>query len=268
MSLIKTQELSIYYERSSERENGPLLYIGGTGGDLRNKPNQMDSPLKNFFELISYDQRGLGQTSKPKEAYTMKQYADDAADFIDKLNLPRLPVMGVSFGGMVAQELAIRYPDKISKLVLACTSSGGKGGSSYPLHELQEQHEEDRLETNIKINDLRISNSWIKENADDWKKLKELSASRIQYRPQQKGFMNQLMARKDHDTSDRLSQIKIPVLLQGGKYDGIAPPENMKFLNENIQSSTLKFYEGGHLFLIQDKKAFKDITSWLAQTDS
>ena len=90
MSLIKTQELSIYYERSSERENGPLLYIGGTGGDLRNKPNQMDSPLKNFFEVISYDQRGLGQTSKPNEVYTMKQYADDAADFMDKLDLPRL----------------------------------------------------------------------------------------------------------------------------------------------------------------------------------
>ena len=86
MSLIKTQKLSIYYERSSKRENGPLLYIGGTGGDLRNKPNQMDSPLKDFFEVISYDQRGLGQTSKPKEEYTMKQYADDAADFIDKLD--------------------------------------------------------------------------------------------------------------------------------------------------------------------------------------
>ena len=239
MSLIETKELSIYYERSLKREHGPMLYIGGTGGDLRNKPNQLDSPLKDYFEIISYDQRGLGQTSKPQEAYTMKQYADDAANLMDKLRLPVLPVMGVSFGGMVAQELAIRYPDKISKLVLACTSSGGKGGSSYPLHELQEQHEEERLETNIKINDLRITDSWIKENADDWKKLKELSASRIQYRPQQEGFMNQLMARKDHDTSDRLSQIKIPVLLQGGKYDGIAPPKNMKFLSENIQSSTL-----------------------------
>ena len=172
MSLIKTQELSIYYERSSERENGPLLYIGGTGGDLRNKPNQMDSPLKNFFELISYDQRGLGQTSKPNEVYTMKQYADDAADFMDKLDLPRLPVMGVSFGGMVAQELAIRYPDKISKLVLACTSSGGKGGSSYPLHELQKQDEETRLETNIKINDLRISDKWIKKMPMNGRSLK------------------------------------------------------------------------------------------------
>ena len=171
--------------------------------------------------------------------------------------------MGVSFGGMVAQELAIRYPDKISKLVLACTSSGGKGGSSYPLHELQKQDEETRLESNIKINDLRISDKWIKQNAYEWQKLKELSSSRIQYKPQQDGFMNQLMARKDHDTSDRLSQIKMPVLLQGGKYDGIAPVKNMEFLSKNIKSSTLKFYEGGHLFLIQDQRAFKDIISWL-----
>ena len=50
MSLIKTQKLSIHYERSPEREYGPLLYIGGTGGDLRNKPNQMDSPLKDFLK--------------------------------------------------------------------------------------------------------------------------------------------------------------------------------------------------------------------------
>ena len=78
MSLIKTQKLSIYYERSPEREYGPLLYIGGTGGDLRNKPNQMDSPLKNFFELISYDQRGLGQSETPDGPYTMQDYADPA----------------------------------------------------------------------------------------------------------------------------------------------------------------------------------------------
>ena len=263
MSLIETQELSIYYERSLKREYGPLLYIGGTGGDLRNKPNQLDSPLKDFFEIISYDQRGLGQTSKPKEAYSMQQYADDAADLMDKLDLPRLPVMGVSFGGMVAQELAIRYPHKVSKLVLACTSSGGEGGSSYPLHKLEELEEEKKIEASIMINDLRITDNWTNENPIEWEKIKEISSSRIQYQPQQDGLMNQLMARKEHDTSQRLSDIKVPVLLLGGKYDGIAPIKNMEYLNENIKYSTLKFYEGGHLFLIQDKQAFKDIISWL-----
>ena len=263
MSLIETEELSIYYERSAKQKYGPILYIGGTGGDLRNKPNQLDSPLKDFFEVISYDQRGLGQTSKPHNAYTMKQYADDAADLINKLQLPRLPVMGVSFGGMVAQELAIRHPDKVSKLVLACTSSGGKGGSSYPLHELEDLNSNDRLEQSIKINDLRITDDWIQKNTEDWKRLKEMTVNRNQFKPDHKGYMNQLMARKEHDTFDRLYKIEIPVFLLGGKYDGIAPMENMKALNKEIQNSKLKFYQGGHLFLIQDKKAFIDIIECL-----
>ena len=192
MSLIETQELSIYYERSDKQKYGPLLYIGGTGGDLRNKPNQLDSPLKDFFEVISYDQRGLGQTSKPHNAYTMKQYADDAADLINKLQLPRLPVMGVSFGGMVAQELAIRHPDKVSKLVLACTSSGGRGGSSYPLHELEDLNPNDRLEQSIKINDLRITDDWIQKNIEDWKRLKEMTVNRNQFKPEHKDYMNHM----------------------------------------------------------------------------
>ena len=263
MSLIETHDLSIYYERSSKQSNGPLLYIGGTGGDLRNRPNQLDSPLKDSFEVISYDQRGLGQTSKPRNKYTMKQYANDAADFIDKLGFLRLPVMGVSFGGMVAQELAIRHPDKVTKLVLACTSSGGEGGSSYPLHELEELDPEKKLEAGIKINDLRITEAWVKKNPEGWKQLKELSANRSQYKPEPSGFMSQLTARKEHDASKRLSDIKVPVLLLGGKYDGIAPVRNMEYLHKNIKSSTLNFYEGGHLFLMQDKQAFKDIISWL-----
>ena len=65
MAIISTKELDIYFERSTPRANGPLLFIGGTGGDLRNKPNQLDSPLSEHFEIISYDQRGLGQTSNP-----------------------------------------------------------------------------------------------------------------------------------------------------------------------------------------------------------
>ena len=267
MSLIETHELSIYYERSSKQSNGPLLYIGGTGGDLRNKPNQLDSPLKDSFEIISYDQRGLGQTSKPKNKYSMQQYANDAADLIDKLGFSRLPVMGVSFGGMVAQELAIRHPDKVSKLVLACTSSGGEGGSSYPLHELENLDPETKLETGIKINDLRITEKWVKENPEEWNKLKELSANRVQYKSESSGFMSQLMARKEHDTSKRLSGIKAPVLLLGGKYDGIAPIKNMEYLNQNIKFSNLKLYEGGHLFLIQDRQAFKDIVEWLTKID-
>jgi 3-oxoadipate enol-lactonase len=93
MPIISTKNLNIYFERSPDRDYEPLLYIGGTAGDLRNKPNQMDSPLTNFFEVISYDQRGLGQTEVPSGEYSMQQYAHDAANLLDALKIESINVL-------------------------------------------------------------------------------------------------------------------------------------------------------------------------------
>ena len=263
MTIISTKELNIYFEKSAYKTNGPLLYIGGTGGDLRNQPNQLHSPLSDAFEVLSYDQRGLGQTSKPTGDYSMQQYADDAADLLDELSIEAIPVMGVSFGGMVAQELVKRHPSRVSKLVLACTSSGGAGGSSYPLDELEDLSEDEKLELSIKINDLRITDDWIEESTEAWNSIKDNAKTRLAHKPDSKNLLKQLIARKEHNTYESLSSIAIPVFLLGGKYDGIAPVENMEAMHSQITDSKLEFYEGGHLFLIQDKRAFRDIVNWL-----
>ena len=263
MAIISTKDLDIYFERSTPRANGPLLFIGGTGGDLRNKPNQLDSPLSEHFEIISYDQRGLGQTSKPSGSYSMQQYADDAAHLLDELKIDTIPVMGVSFGGMVAQEFIKRHASRVSKLILACTSSGGDGGSSYPLHTLEEMNEEEKLETSIKINDLRITDALIEQNDDLWQSIKQQAENRNAYKPLPRNLLKQLLARKDHNTYGDLDEINIPTFLLGGKYDGIAPMLNMEKMHQKIDNSKLEFYEGGHLFLIQDTNAFQDIINWL-----
>src|ERR1700678_746400 len=122
----------------------PLLFISGTGGDLRVKPNVFDGPLAKSFDLVGYDQRGLGRTSKPDTPYAMADYADDAAALMDALGWASAKVAGFSFGGMVAQELVLRHPAKLERLVLGCTSPGGEGGSSFPFHDIQHLKGEDR----------------------------------------------------------------------------------------------------------------------------
>ena len=134
MPFVTVRDINVYYEIAGA---GPkLLFINGTGGDLRRRPNVFDSPLTQHFTVLSYDQRGLGQTDIPETPYTMADYAEDANALLDALGWQSCRVMGVSFGGMVAQEFAVRYPQRVQRLVLACTSSGGAGGASYPLHEL------------------------------------------------------------------------------------------------------------------------------------
>ena len=158
MPTTRANGLEIHYQIHGSGSR--LLFISGTGGDLRNRPNVFDSPLAGKFEVLSYDQRGLGQSSKPKVSYSMADYADDAAALLDELDWGQVPVMGVSFGGMVAQELALRHPQKVAALVLACTSSGGAGGASYPLLELEDLDERERAERHLPLADIRRDAAW------------------------------------------------------------------------------------------------------------
>src|SRR3954464_14665472 len=99
MAYADVDGLKLYYERAGA--GPPLLFISGTGGDLRMQPNVFASPLAKAFDLLAYDQRGLGRTAKPDGPYSMAQYADDAAALLDHLGWPGALVVGVSFGGMV-----------------------------------------------------------------------------------------------------------------------------------------------------------------------
>jgi 3-oxoadipate enol-lactonase len=259
---VEANGLRLYAERKGTGDT--LLYISGTGADLRNTPNQFDSPFGQHFDLVSFDQRGLGQSENPPRDYTMMDYANDAAAVLDMISESEtVRVIGVSFGGMVAQELAIRYPHKIRSLVLACTSSGGEGQPSYPLHELEALETSERIRRNLQITDTRRTDQWISDNPESWQKLVTLSLASRRADRDEEGAVKQLNARKLHDTFDRLEALTMPVLLAGGRYDGIAPPENMRALRDALPNAELRLYDGGHLFFLQDKRAYPDMVNWL-----
>jgi pimeloyl-ACP methyl ester carboxylesterase len=121
--------IDLHYEVAGS--GPPVLFISGTGGDLRTKPGPFDSPLARRCTLAAYDQRGLGQSGKPDGPYTMTDYADDAAGLLDVLGWASAGVIGVSFGGMVAQELAIRHPERVDRLVLISPDGFASPGFEY-----------------------------------------------------------------------------------------------------------------------------------------
>ena len=265
MPAVQANGIQIHYQTGGAGRR--VLFISGTGGDLRNRPGVFDGPLAESFEVLAYDQRGLGQTEKPEADYSMADYADDAAALLVALGWDRVPVMGVSFGGMVAQELVLRHPQRVSALVLACTSSGGEGGASYPLHELETLAEQERIERSLELSDMRRNQAWRESNPEQWQGYVEQSRATRRADRDTAGAGRQLAARAGHNTWDRLAEIDVPVLLTGGRYDGIAPVANMEALASRINGAELRLYEGGHLFLIQDKSAYPEIIQWLSALD-
>ena len=264
MPFARVRELNLYYEIHG---SGPrLLFIGGSGGDLRRKPNVFDGPLARAFTVLAYDQRGLGQTDVPDGEYTMGDYAEDANALLNSVGWDACRVMGVSFGGMVAQEFALRHTKRVERLVLACTSSGGAGGASYPLHELAALDTRERLQRTVLLTDTRRDAEWQASHQSELANMVDgmIAATAGAGGPDRTpGQRRQLEARRYHDTFDRLPALTMPVFLCGGKYDGIAPAENLEALERQIPNAHLEFFEGGHLFLMEDRRAFTRVVAFL-----
>src|SRR5262249_53405098 len=152
----------------------------------------------------------------------------DAAALLDHAGWEQANVVGVSFGGMVAQELAVTYPGRIERLALMCTSPGGGGGASSPRHELGTRSERAPGGSRTPAPDTRFTPEWLDEQPGD-RALAEMMAARRSSEKsadQLRGEAEQLAARSRHDVCDRLGNITCPTLVASGRFDGIAPPSN------------------------------------------
>lgn len=265
MPTTRTVDINIHYQRSGS--GCPVLFIGGVGGDLRSRGNIFGSPLAAYFDLLAFDQRGTGLTDKPDTVYTLAQYAQDAAAVMDAVGWDGAHVVGVSFGGMVAQELALRVPDRVRSLVLCCTTAGGAGGSSYPIHELSGLSPAERSRKMLAIGDDRYNEAWQAAHVEETETmLKEAAADASPFLKEPggiAGITRQIEARSHHDSFDRLPSIQVPTLVCGGKYDGQARPEAVRNLHSQIPAAELQFFEGGHRFLSQDPEAYRVIAGFI-----
>jgi pimeloyl-ACP methyl ester carboxylesterase len=261
----RVRDLDLYYERRGEGR--PVLFLNGSGATLATTGLLVDQ-LVPAGEVVAHDQRGLGQTSIPPGPWSMADYAADAVALLDHLGWTSCAVVGISFGGMVAQELAVTVPERVDRLALACTSPGGAGGASYPLHELDGLSGEARAARYLPLLDTRFTPAFLAEHPEH-RAVADLMASRAQPAgdgEQQRGERAQLEARRHHDVWDRLDRIASPTLVAAGRWDGIAPLANSEAIASRIPDAELRTYDGGHAFFVQDRRALPDLVAFLAQT--
>lgn len=246
--------IDINYEHGG---TGPrLLWINGSGASLETTGPMLD-PYRERFELLAHDQRALGATTVPDEPPTMADYALDALALADHVGWDTFAVMGTSFGGMVAQELAVTAPERVKRLALCCTSPGGEGGASYPLHELGPG------DASPTILDTRFTPEWLAEHELD-AAIAELFSGARDGGLDARGPKMQLEARRGHDVWERLPRITCPTLVAAGRFDGIAPLANSEAIVSRIPQAELRVYDGGHIFFIQDPTAVPDVIEFLA----
>jgi pimeloyl-ACP methyl ester carboxylesterase len=263
MPVSRVNGIDVYYERSGS--GPPLLFLNGSGATLETT-GLLIKPFTERCDVLAFDQRGLGRTSIPPGPYTMADYAADAAALVDEIGWETCRVVGVSFGGMVAQELAVTFPDRVEKLALCCTSPGGPDLASFPLHELAALPPAEGVRRGIQLLDTRFEDEYLDAHPAD-KGLAEMMVARrtAEKSPEQeRGEAEQLHARAGHDVRERLGGITAPTMVACGRYDGIAPLANSEFIAAHIPGAELHEYEGGHVFFAQDPKALPEITEFLA----
>lgn len=261
MTRAKFNGIEIHYEVRGSGQR--LLFLNGSGASLADLA-PLISLLTESFEVLAFDQRGIGRSPCPRDSYTMADLAADALSLADLLEWQHFRLMGISFGGMVAQELAVTAPERIDRLALVCTSSGGAGGSSFPLETLAEMEPDEMTTVSAEIMDTRFTPEWLKDHKSDGLLAGALNRLASDAVTQDRGFGLQLQARRGHDVFERLPRITCPTLVASGRYDGIAPPANGAAIASQIPRAEFRLFEGGHAFFIQDPASIPEVVAFLS----
>lgn len=239
----------MYYELHGDGE--PLLMIRGLGSTCEGFKPQIDG-LAPHFRVISFDNRCVGRTDQPQEPFTIADMADDTAALLDALEIESAHVFGVSLGGMVAQEFALRHPRRVRRLVLACTHAGPRTAARAPdwairiFDESRDMPRRDALKHSVPI-------LFSTKTVDEHPELVEEALAVMENNNQPKSsYLLQLGAVMKHATIDRLSEITHPTLVMTGTEDTLVAPANSRLIAERIPGARLiEFEDTGHVFFTE-----------------
>lgn len=250
MPVVRAGEVELSYERAGS--GPPLLLIMGMSGTALSWGEPFLDTLRQDFETIVYDHRGIGKSSRMEEPFTIVQLAGDAAGLLDALELDTVHVLGISMGGMVAQELALAQPERVRTLTLGCTYCGGEG-SSLTSPEVAQRLAEGRMSGD---RERAIRATWEANVspgfAADADAYAAFHARALERRVALPVIVAQLQAIAAHDTYARLPGLALPTLVVHGTEDQIIPVNNGRLIAGRIPGARLEIFDGvGHLFFLE-----------------
>jgi pimeloyl-ACP methyl ester carboxylesterase len=249
MAKARINGIDIYYEVQGRGE--PLLLIMGLGANVTSWYSQVPE-FSREYQVIAFDNRGAGRSDKPDEPYSIGQMADDARGILDHLGIDSAHVFGMSLGGMIAQELVLRVPERVRSLVLGGTMAGGPT-AIFAGPEVVQQFISlagmplvQAIEAGLA---LIYSAGYIAEKKGELVRRMVLNAylTAPMY-----AIQRQFMAIVGFDTTARLAEITSPTLVLAGTADRVIPLENSRTLAAGIPGARIVEFEGaGHGFLVE-----------------
>jgi pimeloyl-ACP methyl ester carboxylesterase len=275
MSTVTVGDVELYYEEHGSGD--PLLLIMGLAADSTAWMFQLPAFAERYRTIV-FDNRGIGRSSKPAGPYTIQAMADDTAGLLAAIGVERAHVVGVSMGGMIAQELALRHPERVRGLVLACT---------YP-----EPDEEIRLGRRSSITQLggtvaadgtaqldlaTVDPMMIFQTLlpkvftlgflqTQLPILMQLFGGALQWGFSIEAILAQVDAVMSHKATDRLREISAPTLVITGDADLLIPPVNSDVIAAQIPGAKLvKIPGGSHGFNFETPDLFnREVLDFLA----
>lgn len=240
--------IQIYNEVYGQGE--PILLIMGLGGSAIAWQSQIPT-LSQHLRVIAYDNRDAGRSDKADGEYSIADMADDAAGLLEHLGVDSAHVYGVSMGGMIAQEVALRHPQRVRGLVLGCTSPCPMAipPSEKAVRDMTAAAELPAREAFDRGTWMGYSDSYVAAHRDDLWLRAQVEAG---LQPPIDAWRRQYDAATRFDARERVAQIGAPTLVMTGDEDPLILPENSRFLAEHIPGARLVTFPGGrHAFNVE-----------------
>lgn len=255
MSFASFDETELYYEICGDGE--PLVLVPGFASGAWSWKWQTDE-LAKAFRVVTFDPRGVANSKLNEGAHvSITRIANDIANLMRELNIDSAHILGISFGGFVAQEFALRYPERVKKLVLASTSFGGPNHVVPSMEVLSSFASTEGLNSADRIRKYlttAFTSDFVRENAAI---IDRFCTLREQNPVPEEVYRQQLASAMEFNAQDRVGAIQIETLVLTGDSDTVVPAENSKNLARKIPNAHLGVIaDGGHMAFVENAEEF------------